>query len=52
MGKIIIEDGLSLGQNRGVGQYTLCMSQMLDSLGADYEIKHRSEEHTSELQSR
>ena len=41
MSKIIIEDGLSLGQNRGVGQYTLGIAKMLSSLGLDYEMQRK-----------
>ena len=41
MGKIIVEDGLSLIQNRGVGQYTMGIAQMLDSLGYDFELKRK-----------
>lgn len=41
MGKIIVEDGLSLGQNRGVGQYTTGIAYMLESLGFDYELKRK-----------
>lgn len=32
-GKVIVEDGLSIVQNRGVGQYTLGIIKMLEALG-------------------
>lgn len=35
MSKIIIEDGLSVSQNKGVGQYTLGMYEILKSLNFD-----------------
>lgn len=41
MSKIIIEDGLSLEQNRGVGQYTLGIANMLSNLGFEYEMKRK-----------
>lgn len=41
MAKIIIEDGLSIVQNRGVGQYTIGIAQMLENLNYNFEIKRK-----------
>ncbi len=42
MDKIIIEDGLSLVQNRGVGQYTQGIANMLQELGINYEMQRKN----------
>lgn len=39
--KIIIEDGLSIAQNRGVGQYTLMLVSLLSDLNVEYSLERK-----------
>lgn len=39
---IIVEDGLSINLNRGVGQYTLSIIKMLKSLGYDVQVPRKT----------